>query len=358
MQIGFVGLGAVVETAYLPALKRLTIPGLELWGHDVDPARQLMGIHGLPSLGALLAKPLDLLFITTPSLVHLETLIAALASTIPLLVVEKPLVARLDQLEEMEALLADAAQAGRVLALDHWMARRGIQQLLSGQLGAHWQAEDPAQADLPDFTGARLVLLEGYLQEASGRDDQGQPIALNFATGEADRRALRHPDGVILDIGTHVLTQARELVAALGEDESLQLKARGVTDRLGQAIARGDLHSAEGRAELLGSLGSIPLHIWLDKYAGPAGGQKGIRASLADGRQISLDRCGSEERLTLTQGAVSRSWRLSGPLYDHCLAGLLTGEGMGKAERIGLTRRRLAEVRALLELQQQVRGPH
>jgi hypothetical protein len=60
----------------------------------------------------------------------------------------------------------------------------------------------------------------------------------------------------------------------------------------------------------------------------------------------------------LTQGAVSRSWRLSGPLYDHCLADLLTGEGMGKAERIALTRRRLAEVRALLELQQQVRGPH
>lgn len=358
MRIGFVGLGAVVETAYLPALTRLAIADLEIWGHDLDPARQLAGIHGLASLDALLAKPLDLLFITTPSLLHLQTLQAALASEIPLLVVEKPLVAHLAQLGKVEALLADPAYAGRVLALDHWMARRGIQQLLLGQLDAHWQAEDPAQADLPDFTGARLVLLEGYLQEVSGRDDQGHPIALNFATGEADRRELRHPDGVILDIGTHVLTQARELVAALGMEETLQLRVKGMTDRLGVAITRGDLHSAEGRSELFGSLGAIPIHIWLDKYAGPAGGQKGIRVSLADGRQISLDRRGNEELLIVTQGAQRQSWRLNGPLYEHCLASLLTGDGIGKAERIALTRRRLAEVRGLLELQQQVRGPH
>lgn len=363
MQIGFMGLGAVVETAYLPALKRLALANLELaeleiWGYDRDPARQLAGIHGLPSLDALLARPLDLLFVTTPSQDHLATLSAALASAIPLLVVEKPLVARLDQLESLEALLAEPGYAGRVLALDHWMARTGIQQLLSGQLGAHWQPEDPAQGNPPDMSGARLVRLEGYLQEASGQDEQGRPIALNFATGEADCRTLRHPDGVILDIGTHVLAQARELVAALGLDDSLQLVAREVSDRLGTTIARGDLHGAEGRAQLLGSVGGIPLQIRLDKYAGPGGGQKGVTAFLADGGQISLDRCGNGERLTLTQGACRQGWRLHGPLYEHCLAGLLLGEGIGREARIALTRRRLAEVRTLLALHQQWRGPH
>lgn len=363
MQIGFVGLGAVVETAYLPALRQLALSApelaeLEIWGYDRDPARQLAGVHALPSLEALLARPLDLLFVTTPSLDHLGTLRAALVSAIPLLVVEKPLVASLDQLEQLEALLAEPGYAGRVLALDHWMARTGIQQLLSGRLGAHWQPEDPVQGYPPDMNGARLVRLEGYLQEPSGQDAQGQPIALNFATGEADRRALRHPDGVILDLGTHVLAQIRELVAALGCDGPLQLVAREVSDRLGATIARGDLHGAEGRAQLLGSVGGIPLHIRLDKYAGPGGGQKGIRVSLADGRQISLDRCGNGERLTLTQGSCSQSWRLNGPLYEHCLASVLTGEGIGREARIALTRRRLGEVRALLALHQQLRGPH
>ncbi|MFM4804659.1 Gfo/Idh/MocA family oxidoreductase [Aeromonas bivalvium] len=358
MQIGFVGLGAVVETAYLPALRRLALSGLELWGYDRDPARQLAGVHALPSLDALLARPLDLLFITTPSLDHLVTLSAALARAIPLLVVEKPVVARLDQLEQLEALLAEPACAGRVLALDHWMARTGIQQLLSGQLGANWLPEDSALGNPPDLSGARLLRLEGYLQEPSGQDEQGRPIALNFATGEADCRTLRHPDGVILDIGTHVLTQIRELVAALGCDESLQLLAGEVTDRLGAAIVHGDLHVAEGRARLLGSVGGIPLQIRLDKYAGPGGGQKGVTAFLADGGQISLDRCGNGERLTLTQGSYRQGWRQEGALYEHCLAGLLLGEGIGREARIALTRRRLAEVRALLALHQQLRGPH
>ncbi len=38
MQTGFVGLGAVVETAYLPALRHLGCPMNECWGFDANPA--------------------------------------------------------------------------------------------------------------------------------------------------------------------------------------------------------------------------------------------------------------------------------------------------------------------------------
>lgn len=56
MQIGFIGLGAVVETAYLPALRR---PGRHrpLPGYDLDCSRALPGIQRCSSLSALLAEP-------------------------------------------------------------------------------------------------------------------------------------------------------------------------------------------------------------------------------------------------------------------------------------------------------------
>jgi predicted dehydrogenase len=93
MQTGFVGLGAVVETAYLPALRHLGIPMNECWGFDANPGRRLPGITRCASLAAVLGKPLDLLFITTASLQHLPVLEAALASACPRIVVEKPVVA-------------------------------------------------------------------------------------------------------------------------------------------------------------------------------------------------------------------------------------------------------------------------
>jgi hypothetical protein len=85
-----------------------------------------------------------------------------------------------------------------VLALDHWMARLGT-----------------VQQGLVD-TVADIVRIEGFLQEPSGFNAAGEPIALNFATGEPDTRTLRHPDGVILDIGTHVLAMMRETLRYLG----------------------------------------------------------------------------------------------------------------------------------------------
>ena len=64
MQIGFIGLGAVVETAYLPALRRLGDVIDRCQGYDLDCSRALPGIQRCSSLSALLAEPLDTLFIT------------------------------------------------------------------------------------------------------------------------------------------------------------------------------------------------------------------------------------------------------------------------------------------------------
>ena len=47
MQIGFIGLGAVVETAYLPALRRLGDVIDRCQGYDLDCSRALPGIQRL-----------------------------------------------------------------------------------------------------------------------------------------------------------------------------------------------------------------------------------------------------------------------------------------------------------------------
>jgi predicted dehydrogenase len=61
MQIGFIGLGAVVETAYLPALRRLGYVIDRCQGYDLDCSRALPGIQRCSSLSALLAEPLETL---------------------------------------------------------------------------------------------------------------------------------------------------------------------------------------------------------------------------------------------------------------------------------------------------------
>ncbi len=53
MNIGFIGLGAVVETAYLPALARLSFPISSLWGYDLNPQRTLPGVNACAALAAL-----------------------------------------------------------------------------------------------------------------------------------------------------------------------------------------------------------------------------------------------------------------------------------------------------------------
>ena len=137
MQIGFIGLGAVVETAYLPALRRLGDVIDRCQGYDLDCSRALPGIQRCSSLSALLAEPLDTLFITTSSLQHLPVLERALASGISRIVVEKPIVANLEQAARLRALLAPPEQAARVLALDHWMAR-GVALNAPGPLWRAW----------------------------------------------------------------------------------------------------------------------------------------------------------------------------------------------------------------------------
>ncbi|WP_289465624.1 Gfo/Idh/MocA family oxidoreductase, partial [Klebsiella pneumoniae] len=80
-------------------------------------------ITSCDSLHDLLALPLDMVLIATPSLAHLPVLEAVLKSAVPQIVVEKPVAATLEQLAVLDSLLADPAVASRVLALDHWMVR-------------------------------------------------------------------------------------------------------------------------------------------------------------------------------------------------------------------------------------------
>ena len=360
MLLGFVGLGAVVETAYLPALRNMFGGALRCVGFDVQSAKQPADVTRCASLAELLAMPLDTLFITTASLHHLDVLEQALAAPIARIVVEKPLVATLSQIEKLKTLLTQSDAANRVLALDHWMARNGAMQLALGKLGAQWQGDNPQQALVSHFS--HIVKIDGFLQEPSGFNAVGEPIALNFATGEPDTRELRHPDGVILDIGTHVLAMLRETVRYLGGNDSMTLQVKSAKDRLGRNIVEGDLTTAEGEAHLQGQISGIPLDIWLNKYAGPAGGQKGLRLCLRDGRVISHDRRGVEDVLELIDGDVVQRWSLPGSVYAHCLVEHILGAQSlferSPQEVSRTTQRRLEEVECLLTLQQQLRGRH
>lgn len=360
MLLGFVGLGAVVETAYLPALRNMFGDALRCVGFDVQSAKQPADVTRCASLAELLAMPLDTLFITTASLHHLDVLEQALVAPIARIVVEKPLVATLSQIEKLKTLLTQPDAANRVLALDHWMARNGAMQLALGKLGAQWQGDNPQQALVSHFS--HIVKIDGFLQEPSGFNAVGEPIALNFATGEPDTRELRHPDGVILDIGTHVLAMLRETVRYLGGNESMTLQVKSAKDRLGRNIVEGDLTTAEGDAHLQGQISGIPLDIWLNKYAGPAGGQKGLRLCLRDGRVISHDRRGVEDVLELIDGDVVQRWSLPGSVYAHCLVEHILGAQSlferSPQEVSRTTQRRLEEVECLLTLQQQLRGRH
>lgn len=363
MKFGFIGLGAVIETAYLPALKRLNVPLEHCYGFDVDVSRAPDGIQRCESLDALLAMKPEMVLITTSSLWHLPVLEQVLRSEVPRIVVEKPVAATLEQLAHLQALLAEPENAMRVLALDHWMARDGVAQLLHGEVENDWRPEAGAALTVsPIASLTDIVKIEGYLLEPSGFNDKGEPVALNFATGEPDTRTLRHPDGVIVDIGTHVLAMMHETLATLGAGNQLALTLVEAKDRLGHQIAKGDFATAEGSAHLRGQLSGVPLEIWLNKYAGPAGGQKGIRLYLRDGTVLSQDRLGAGEVLEILQGDNVHRWTLNGAVYERCLARCILGENSLFARASGLashlTQRRIAEVTALLQLQQQLRGPH
>lgn len=342
MLAGLIGLGSVIETAYLPALRRISPPLLECYGYDADPSRQVDGITRCDSLDALLAMPLDVVLITTSSLHHLPVLERVLQSDVPAIVVEKPVAATLAQLETLKTLLAQPQNAARVLALDHWMVR--------------------TQACNHIHNINEIKCIEGFLLEPSGFNAAGEPIALNFATGEADTRQLRHPDGVIVDIGTHTLAMMRETVHQLGGNDQLTVELSYARDRLGNAIAAGDFTTAEGEALLTGTMSGIHFTLHLNKYAGPAGGQKGIRIHLHNGQIINIDRQGLNEVVERISEQGTERNTLAGPLYDRCLHDVVFGEQrlfLRTPEEIpAYTQRRIAEVTALLELQQQLRGTH
>lgn len=76
------------------------------------------------------------------------------------------------------------------------------------------------------------------------------------------------------------------------------------------------------RGAFAGSISGVPVDIWLNKYAGPAGGQKGLRFHLRDGRIVSHDRRGAEDVLELIKGKEIQRWHIPGTIYEHCLAGI------------------------------------
>jgi hypothetical protein len=88
---------------------------------------------------------------------------------------------------------------------------------------------------------------------------------------------------VILDIGTHVLAMLRETVRYLGGSDDMTLQVVTAKDRLGRAIAKGDLTTAEGEAHLQGRISGVPVDIWLNKYADPRAGKKDYGSVCATG---------------------------------------------------------------------------
>lgn len=342
MLVGFIGTGAVVRTAYLPAIARRSSDNNVLYGFDPAPAHQLAGIIPFGSLDELLALPLDIVLITTPSLLHLPVLKQVLKSPVQQIVVEKPVAATLEQLATLDKLLEDPAIASRVLAIDHWMVRTDAAQFIK-------------EID-------EIERIEGFLQEPSGFNPAGEPVALNFATGEADTRQFHHPDGVIVDIGTHVLAMMRETVNLLGGSDALEVELVHAHDRLGNPIRQGDLATAEGDAVLRGTMGKIPFTLALNKYAGPAGGQKGMKIYLQDGRIVNVERRGADEVVDVLNANSSKQHKITSPLYDRCLDEVILGANrmfMTRPQAIpAVTRRRLAEVTALLKIHQQLRGRH
>jgi phthalate 4,5-cis-dihydrodiol dehydrogenase len=117
--IGIAGLGAAGR-AFIPAIRAhsgLTLAAL------CDPVAEVrtavaaeLGVHGYSTLQELLVHPgLDALYIATPTALHHEHAMAALAAGKHILL-EKPMTARF---EDARAVVGAAEQAGRVLVVGH-----------------------------------------------------------------------------------------------------------------------------------------------------------------------------------------------------------------------------------------------
>lgn len=366
MNIGVVGLGGIFEVAYWPAFqafqKQYPDKPLQVFGYAPQVSSVLRNESGLilcDDYIQLLQRDLDLLFILTPPETHYPLLVDALESTVAQIVIEKPVVPNLAQLSDLKALLANESYAKRVLALDHWTGRDGLQNLLTGQLDASWKPLfDEQPPHITPIQEQDIQKLEGFLLEPCGFNDAGEPIALNFATGEEDKRQFFHPDGVILDIGTHVLTMMRECLAQFLTSQPLTLQAIEAKDRLGRDIEFGDLTTAEGHALLQGKCGSVAVTLHLSKYFSLEGGEKGMKLTLNDGRQIVLDRQGQDDLLSYHCDGKTWQWIRYGALYQHTIFDLLLSYPMDENELMNKTQRRIEEVESLLSINQQLRGPH
>ncbi|MGY2572306.1 Gfo/Idh/MocA family protein [Vibrio sp. C8] len=366
MKVGVIGLGGIFEVAYSPALQQLQPSDLTLYGFDPDPARKFKGMIHCESLEDLLAQSLDTVLILTPPELHLDMIKTCLSeSDCPRIIVEKPVVTSLAQVAELKLVLNYSKHAKRLLALDHWMCRDGVQRLFTSGVAnsknstLNWRPLQPIDDSIQPINLAQITKIEAFLLEKNGFNDQGEPVALNFSTGEIDRRQFQHPDGVILDIGTHVLAMIRELLAGFGmKDAPLSLQVDLAEDRLSQPIAVGDVTTAEGHASLSGFCGPIPISLELNKYAGPVGGQKGFNLYLDDGRVISMDRSGDDDVVILLNQQQNFQWQHKGTLYLHCVRDVVLNQDLAGDSFKAITQRRIEEVESLLLLQQSLRGVH
>ena len=276
MQIGFIGLGAVVETAYLPALRRLGYRIDSCQGYDLDSSRALPGIQRRNSLSALLAEPLDTLFITTSSLQHLPVLERALASAIPRIVVEKPIVANLEQAARLRALLAPPEQAARVL--------EEVDRLTED---AHHARERCAELRvmIPHATYASYAAVD-FLKEAAGADqlrihirEGGSMEALDFVLRRGYHLALLRYAAEDDDHYTHYCARR-----GLKMEPVMEFEYRLLTNRDGP-LAR---HEVKDLAEL-----NHYMEIMHDDFQLPGeDGGDGVRWHVNDSRRIHVyERC-------------------------------------------------------------------
>ncbi|MFV0574001.1 MAG: Gfo/Idh/MocA family oxidoreductase [Vibrio sp.] len=382
MKIGIVGLGGIFEVAYLPAFEafqnlsleehkflgkhELPEKPIELFGYAPQVSEKIKNVKDLnllPTYQDLLQIDLDILLILTPPETHYDLLVEALNSSARMIVIEKPVVADLAQLAQLKALLTDSNYADRVLALDHWTGRNGVQSLLMGKLDNTWQplSDNAKQNIIPQIEPIQpqdILQIDGLLLEPCGYNEKGEAIALNFATGLEDTRQFFHPDGVILDIGTHVLTMMRDCLSCFQSESRLSLQVEQAKSRLGQPIEIGDITTAEGEAKLVGHCGNVPISLHLNKYAGLEGGQKGMNVKLSHDRKVWLDRLGSDEILGYEQDGQVWQWIRYGALYQHTIFNLLQGYPFSTEQLKAMTSRRIEEVECLLNLNQQLRGKH
>ena len=255
-----------------------------------------------------------------------------------------------------------------IYAIDHWTVRSPLFYLALkgkeyvqehfpnyGKIYLNSIQESGSLESIKDCNLSDIESIEGFLLEKSTADTQtGEPLALNFATGQPDPRTFRYPDGVILDTATHPLALIREILTGMGSEESkLEIKIEDMRDKYGKPIQSNDWSTAEGSAKLTLSISGIPIRIDVNKYAGEQN-RKGIIINFKDGSSLSLSRINNEDILELRDQQAKQlgKMEIQSPLYDILVRHSIRppsprSSSLGNYK--GLTSRRIEEISTLLQ---------